>query len=77
MRSGTELVFSPVRHPQSQGAVERFHRDYQRHVWAKADWADLAAVQRYSTAFVARYRASTHHAVGSTQLKVSFTQGQP
>jgi len=59
---GTELVFSPVRHPQSQGAVERFHRDYQDHVWAKADLADLAAVRRYSTAFFDRYRASTHHA---------------
>jgi transposase InsO family protein len=59
---GTELVFSPVRHPQSQGAVERFHQDYQGHVWAKTDLADLAAVQRHSTAFFERYRTSTHHA---------------
>jgi len=25
---GTELVFSPLRHPESNGCVERFHQDY-------------------------------------------------
>jgi transposase InsO family protein len=59
---GTELVYSPVRHPQSQGAVERFHQDYQRHVWAKTALADLAAVHGHAMAFFTAYRTSTHHA---------------
>jgi transposase InsO family protein len=27
---GTELVFSPFRHPESNGYVERFHQDYNQ-----------------------------------------------
>ncbi len=30
---GTELVFSAVREPESQGFIERLHQDYSRHVW--------------------------------------------
>jgi transposase InsO family protein len=32
---GTELVFSPVYHPESNGSVERFHQDYNQNVWRK------------------------------------------
>lgn len=58
---GTQLVFSPVRHPQSNGTIERFHQDYSKHVWAKIELADLAAVQQHSPAFFAAYRQSAHH----------------
>lgn len=33
LQAGTELVFSPIRHPQSNGFVKRFHQDYNQHVW--------------------------------------------
>ena len=58
---GTQLVFSPIRHPQSNGTVERFHQDYSKHVWAKIDLVDLAAVQQHSPSFFAAYRQSAHH----------------
>jgi hypothetical protein len=29
---GTQLVFSPVRHPESNGTIERFHQDYSKNV---------------------------------------------
>jgi hypothetical protein len=57
---GTELVFSPLYHPQSQGTVERFHQDYDQFVWDKFTLADLAAVQRHSLPFFAAYRHSEH-----------------
>lgn len=58
---GTELVFSPVYHPQSNGYVERFHQDYDLHVWDKTQLEDLADVQRHSQAFYHAYRYSHHH----------------
>jgi transposase InsO family protein len=41
---GTELVFSPVNHPESNGFVERFHQDYNRHVWEDTYLANLDEV---------------------------------
>lgn len=58
---GTELVFSPVRHPQSNGFVERFHQDYDRHVWEGTYLKNLPAVQQQSDGFFADYRQSRHH----------------
>jgi transposase InsO family protein len=58
---GTELVFSPIRHPESNGHVERFHQDYTKNVWDKIDLPDLAAVHMHSTAFFSSYRHSPHH----------------
>jgi len=58
---GTELVFSPVYHPESNGYVERFHQDYDRHVWDKTHLEDLSAVQHHSQAFYRAYRQSGHH----------------
>lgn len=61
LEMGTELVFSPVRHPQSNGFVERFHQDYQQHVWEDTYLADLDAVQTQADAFFRHYRQSRHH----------------
>jgi transposase InsO family protein len=58
---GTELVFSPVRHPASNGYVERFHQDYDRCVWEKTHLQDLADVQQHSRRFYHDYRRSCHH----------------
>lgn len=58
---GTELVFSPVRHPQSNGSVERFHQDYDQHVWEHTDLQDCADVQQHANRFFPDYRCSRHH----------------
>jgi hypothetical protein len=58
---GTELLFSPVGHPQSNGSVERFHQDYQLHVWQDTYLADLQAVQVQADPFFDLYRHSEHH----------------
>jgi hypothetical protein len=58
---GTQLVYSPIRHPQSNGFVERFHQDYNRHVWDQYDLPDLAAVHHHAPSFFAAYRQSHHH----------------
>lgn len=58
---GTELVFSPIRHPESNGYVERFHQDYNRPVWENIHLEDLADVQQHSQAFYRAYRRSHHH----------------
>jgi len=58
---GTQLVFSPVRHPESNGFIERFHQDYTRNVWKKIELPDLQAVQSHSPAFFDAYRHSEHH----------------
>jgi len=64
---GTELVFSPVRHPQSNGFVERFHQDYQKHVWEDTYLANLKAAQVQADHFFALYRRSRHHSVLNEQ----------
>jgi hypothetical protein len=43
---GIEVIFSPLRHPASNGTVERFHQDYSRHVWQATELADVTAVER-------------------------------
>lgn len=58
---GTEGVFSPVRHPQSNGTVERFHQDYDRHVWQDTQLRDRSHVQSQGDRFFANYRRSRHH----------------
>lgn len=59
---GTELLFSPVRHPESNGSVERFHQDYNRHVWEDTYLADRNAVGQQTDHFMSLYRQSRHHA---------------
>lgn len=58
---GTQLVFSPVRHPESNGTIERFHQDYSKNVWDKIELPDFQAVQQHSPAFFEAYRHSAHH----------------
>lgn len=58
---GTQLLFSPIRHPESNGTVERFHQDYSKNVWDKIELPDLQAVQQQSPGFFAAYRQSEHH----------------
>ena len=58
---GTELVFSPIRYPESNGYVERFHQDYTKNVWDKIELPDLNAVHSHSPHFFDAYRQSPHH----------------
>lgn len=58
---GTELIFSPLRHPESNGSVERFHQDYNQHVWEDTDLLDCSDVQSHAQTFFADYRRSNHH----------------
>lgn len=58
---GTELVFSPFYHPESNGTVERFHQDYATNVWDKIELPDVQAVRYHSPAFFEAYRHSPHH----------------
>ena len=58
---GTELVFSPVRHPQSNGFVERFHQEYDRHVWEDTYLSNLVAVNKQASRFFKLYRQRQDH----------------
>lgn len=58
---GTELVFSPVNHPKSNGSVERFHQDYDNHVWEDTYLSDLDAVNQQGQSFFALYRQREDH----------------
>jgi transposase len=58
---GTELAFSPIRHPESNGYIERFHQDYQQHVWEDTYLANRKAVHKQADHFFALYRHSRHH----------------
>lgn len=73
---GTELLISPVRHPQSNGSVERFHQDYQAHVFQDTYLADAAAVQAQADLFFDRYRQSEHHSALNGQTP-AFIHQQP
>ena len=58
---GTELVFSPFHHPASNGTVERFHQDYDEHVWKHTHLTDLDSVQQQAQPFFHDYQHSAHH----------------
>ena len=77
LKVGTQLVFSPVRHPQSNGTVERFHQDYQRHVWQDTYLADLKAVQNQANQFFVQYRHSEHHTALQEQTPAMLHQRTP
>ena len=61
LEAGTEPVFSPPYHPQSNGFVERFHQEYDRHVWQDTHLDGLETVNRYSELFFKQYVTSGHH----------------
>ena len=71
---GTELVFSPFYHPESNGFVERFHRDYAGFVWERVHLTDIEAVRQRSREFFSRYRESRHHSrlVGRSPAQVHW-----
>lgn len=73
---GTELVFSPIRHPESNGFVERFHQDYDDHVWHNTTLQNIADVNQLSTTFFQNYRQSNHHSAlnGQCPTGVHFQQ---
>ena len=60
LQSGTELIFSPVRHPQSNGFVERFHQDYDKHVWEDTYLSSITEVQAQGQIFFTLYRKRPH-----------------
>lgn len=74
LQVGTQLLFSPIYHPQSNGYVERFHQDYDRHVWEDTYLADLVAVDTRADTFFAHYRLSDHHSAlaGQTPTAIHF-----
>jgi len=61
LQIGTELVFSPFYHPKSNGTVERFHQDYNTHVWQHTYLRHQEDVRNRSITFFALYRESHHH----------------
>jgi transposase len=58
---GTELLFSPVEYPESNGYVERFHQEYNRHVWQDTYLPNRQAVQQQADHFFELYRHSLYH----------------
>jgi transposase InsO family protein len=77
LRVGTQLLFSPVGHPQSNGSVERFHQDYQLYVWQDTYLADQEAVQAQADLFFDRYRHSHHHSTLPDEQTPALVHQQP
>jgi putative transposase len=69
---GTELVFSPAYHPASNGTVERFHQEYNSHVWEDTYLADCTVVNQQANRFFSLYNQSGHHSAlkGATPTAV-------
>lgn len=74
---GTELIYIPFYHPESNGAVERFHQDYAANTWNKIDFADLRAVRRYSPRFFRLYVRSVHQSAGGGQSPLALHRARP
>jgi hypothetical protein len=58
---GTQIVYSPLRHPESNGSVERFHQDYTEHVWRPCTYTDLDQVGPQSERFMNAFRLRRDH----------------
>ncbi len=58
---GTELLFSPFYHPESNAYVERFHQDYNLHVWNDTYLQDHRAVNTQAEHFYQLYRQRLDH----------------
>jgi len=87
---GTELLFSPVYYPKSNGFIERFHQDYNRHVWDNTYLGSINAVNLQSNHFFPLYRRrqchgqlqgqspeSIHNQVSPRKLELAFTYPTP
>jgi hypothetical protein len=68
---GTELIYSPYYHPESNAFVERFHQDYSQNVWKKVPMRNLPHVRQTSARFFGRYRLSRHHSALNGQSPAS------
>ena len=62
LRVGTHPVFTPYSHPESNGGVERFHQEYNRHVWDRHHLDTLEAVNTCAQAFFTAYCRAPHPA---------------
>lgn len=58
---GTELLFSPFYHPESNGYVERFHQDYNLHVWDNTYLENHQAINDQAQHFYQLYRQRLDH----------------
>ena len=74
---GTELIYSPFYHPESNAFVERFHQDYSQNVWEKVHLQSLPHVQHTSARFFGRYRLSRHHSELDGQSPASLHFANP
>ena len=74
---GTELVFSPVGNPESNGTVERFHQDYNEHVWAHTDLQSKEDVGQAAERFFQLYRCSRHHSALNGHSPAELHHAQP
>ena len=74
---GTELVFSPFYHPESNGTIERFHQDYDANVWNKIELPDLQTVRLHSPVFFDAYRRSHHHSTLNGHCPADLHFAQP
>jgi hypothetical protein len=60
LRVGTQPVFTPFYHPKSNAHVERFHQEYNRHVWDRHYLDTLETVNAHSQPFFHAYRRQHH-----------------
>lgn len=58
---GTELLFSPFYHPKSNAHVERFHQDYNLHVWDNTYLENHQAINDQAEHFYQLYRQRLDH----------------
>jgi len=73
---GTELLFSPFYHPESNCYVERFHQDYDLHVWDDTYLEDHQAVNAQAKHFYQLYRQRLDHSALAGQSPEQL-QGKP
>jgi len=73
---GTELLFSPFYHPESNCYVERFHQDYNLHVWDDTYLEDHQAVNTQAEHFYQLYRQRLDHSALAGQSPEQL-QGKP
>ena len=64
---GTELLFSPFYHPSSNCYVERFHQDYDLHVWDNTYLENHQAVNAQAEHFYQLYRQRVDHSALADQ----------
>jgi transposase InsO family protein len=74
---GTELLFSPVNHPKSNGTVERLHQAHQEYVWEDTYLSDVAAVEHQGERFFTLYRQREDHVALGGETPAQRHQRQP